>query len=509
MMSLATSLYIASVAQSPKWAIEPVYTSIAEYNDTLLKVYSSRGVTLMNYSGRDVLSAHAAVDSITDFKNGYALLLRYEDGKQRLSGVLNSDFSVTPILEQWYVGEYPYFSEQLLPVYNEKDKYGFIDPSGRVAVKFGYAGVHPFKEGRASVFKSKSGFMKLVEKTASAVGVSQSEYKVAYVNPLGNELKLSREIGDIYFGSSFRYGEALVRNKDGQYFVIDINGMVKRLENAPNLEFDDDYAIKSGYYEKEQPKMRLGDSGIKYFMENDLYGFRKRGEVIVPAQFVEFRPFAGEYAFVRCKSGKWGVLTLDEQSIDISKKVTAADSDDEEAVDFIIKTPEVWKDKLLMFTCVSKTNGATNRFECFADGTLTRTISFILPKGERDLTLIGDHGLIICQYNDAPKKEEEKQAESEVKVSVYPGKVKANAKNNAVITVTIDNVTSKTQKLNVSIVGQQLSGGSYKLTLKAGEKKSYRATFTNVVATEKRRVTVTVGEKKVNRTVEVEPFIVF
>lgn len=503
-----------SIAHTVKWAIEPIYNSIAIYNDSIYKVYSGSGVRLVNRQGKDLLSsAPVTADSITDFKNGYALLMRSESDKQRLVGILHPNLRVTVIDKEWYVDDYPFFSEGLLPVKDKKNKYGFISPNGKVVVKFEYAGVHPFKENRASVFKAKSGFGSLLDKAKEGVGIGNSNgNKVVYITQTGSQISLAAEIGDIYLGSTFRNGEALVQNKEGNYFVIDQNGNVKRIENSPILEFDDDFSIKSGYYPSNSPKnSNYNDGGITYFMENDLYGFKNNGNIIVPAQFAEVQPFHNGYALVRCANSKWGMIGLDKDEITLTKKTTPTNNSEEEAVDYIVNMPTTWNQKNLIFVCATDNKSSLNKYESMANGSNSRTISFVLPIGDRELSIVGDYGLLIWQYYDSKSNDIKKSQtnDSEVKISVYPGKAKANAKNNAFITVTIINESSEAQTMDVIITGKKLSGGKYNLTLSPGEKKNYRMTFSEVTEVEKRRITVKIGSKIVNRTIEVEPFIVF
>lgn len=60
-------------------------------------------------------------DSITNMVEDCSLVLRFVDGKNKLVSILHKDKTTSQISEDWYVGNYTFFSEGKLPVCNKRE----------------------------------------------------------------------------------------------------------------------------------------------------------------------------------------------------------------------------------------------------------------------------------------------------------------------------------------------------------------------------------------------------
>ena len=143
-------------AQTAKWAIAPQYSSITPYGEDMYKVKIGKQVGVVDKDGKIIVGVYA--DSITNMVEDCSLVLRFVDGKNKLVSILHKDKTTSQISEDWYVGNYTFFSEGKLPVCNKKGRFGYIGPNGRVILDFAYSVAHPFSEGWASVCKGKNLF---------------------------------------------------------------------------------------------------------------------------------------------------------------------------------------------------------------------------------------------------------------------------------------------------------------------------------------------------------------
>ena len=141
-------------AQTAKWAIAPQYSSITPYGEDMYKVKIGKQVGVVDKDGKIIVGVYA--DSITNMVEDCSLVLRFVDGKNKLVSILHKDKTTSQISEDWYVGNYTFFSEGKLPVCNKKGRFGYIGPNGRVILDFAYSVAHPFSEGWASVCEGKN-----------------------------------------------------------------------------------------------------------------------------------------------------------------------------------------------------------------------------------------------------------------------------------------------------------------------------------------------------------------
>ena len=492
----------ASKAQTARWVIKPQYTSITPFDAGLYKVKSGSSVGIVDNDGKIIVPIYA--DSITSMIDHCALVLQYTAGKYKLKGILQDGGNFVSITEELYVGDYPFFSEGKLPVYNSKDRYGYIDPNGKQVISFDYSAIHPFSEGWAAVCKGKG----LLQK--GMVLIKKSKEKVFYINERAQLLVLQSDIGDIYSGTSFKNGEALVTTKDGKYCFINTSGRLVRIDNNVTLAFDEKYALQSGDNKADKSAApAVVYDGPTTFSENNLYGYKQESKIVLPAQFQEAMPFSGAYAIV-LKDNKYGVLKLSQESFECRSmpgtlKTTTTGM---ESVDYVVSVPNGWQDTSLELFCVDSKG---NKTSCVrpGDANKSRVFSFVLPKGNRKLSLDSDN-LIVWESAMGDAVSGSSAAETEmIGVSISPTTVKANIKNNASIVITLTNNTADAISFTVKISGDRLKvAGSQVLTLKKGQSKKISAYFTNVVKEESRtvRVSTSVMENNVNKRIQLLPF---
>lgn len=274
-----------------KWKVSPDYTYMSAYGDNMLKVKQFSRCGIIDYDGKEVVPVNA--DSITDLSEGYGLVLRVQDGAYRIEGILKKDKTYTPINEEYYVGDYAFFSEYKLPVMNNKGLYGYIDPTGRKVIDFKYTNIHPFSEGYAAVSKtSKAGT--LLGKGLKMVSINRRE-KMCYIDDHGIALKLQSDLGNIYGATSFYKGEAMVTKKDKSSCIINTSGNIIRIDNNHNLSFNKKYCIINGDDDSDidfddESEKKLATNGFQIRKDNDgKFGLSvkvssKSGQPVVPIE---------------------------------------------------------------------------------------------------------------------------------------------------------------------------------------------------------------------------------
>lgn len=97
-------------AQTARWAIDPQYTSITLYGENMYKVKKYGFTGILNKEGNVIVPVTA--DSITQMTEDCALVLKYEENKYRLTGILHMDQRVVVINDDWYVADFPFFRKE-------------------------------------------------------------------------------------------------------------------------------------------------------------------------------------------------------------------------------------------------------------------------------------------------------------------------------------------------------------------------------------------------------------
>ena len=507
LLSICGLIPFALDAQTAKWVIKPQYTSVTAYGDGMYKVKLGRSVGVLDMEGKAIVPVFA--DSITPLIEECALVLQYEEGKSRLKGILHGNRKMVSVTEEWFVDDFAFFSEGKLPVYIKNGKYGYIGPNGKLILDFDYGFVHPFSEGWAAVSKGKSILGKGIGLIKKNIAKSNKE-KVFYIDEQGRMMTLQSDIGDIYTGTSFKNGEALVITKDNRYCIINTSGQLLRIDNNVILMFDEKYALAVSNEVKENIVPVMAYDGPTTFVENSLYGYKQGNKVILPAQFQTASPFSKGYAIV-AKENKYGVLKLlkgDFQCRSTSGTLKTADAG-MESVDYVISVPDDWKDGSLELTCINGDKTKTCSTQP-GNASNTRIFSFILPKGKPLLSLDGENLVVWESGMAATEPENNLVKEDELSILISPASVKANVKDNAPIAVTLTNNTSEAIELTVKITGDRLKSVTKKLSLAGGQTEKLSTYFTKVSEEESRTVSVSTSltENKVSKRIRLLPFFV-
>lgn len=371
-------------SQSVQWALLPKYSSVENFTDKFYKIRETGKVGLIDMAGKEILPA--SYDSITPFREGYALALNREAGKYAIKAIIdNQGKDISLVQEQYFMTKYQTFSEGKLPVSDARGKYGFILPNGQTAIKCSFSEVHPFCDGRASV----------------TLGLSD----VVYIDENGQLMGM--EPGNIIFGSSFCNGEAVVYTMDRKGYVVNTSGRIVR--NA-NLKIENvrlrsiDYRMSDATCpiakEEESSTKSLANDGILPFQKDGLYGYQKGNSTVLPAQFSAAQPFRNGYAIVK-KDGKFGFLKSGDGQFSVSTNadVLKVRKHESEPVEFTISAPSSWKDSELTLQLTDQ-NGKTEDLKptSSANGTFSYSYTPSVTNKEKEITYkttISGGGLIL------------------------------------------------------------------------------------------------------------------
>lgn len=501
-MATAGALAPAVCAETPRWVVRPIYQQVTRMSENLYKVKQGDIQFVLDNEDRVIVSG---CDSITPFCEGLALILQRTSGDEvKLVSILREDKSVIPVGEEVFVDQFPFFSEGLLPVKNKKGKVGYMDQNGAMAIPFKFSNPHPFSEGLAAVSKGKNLFSKAV----LAVGISDliGKDKVYYINNIGGEIKLAKEIGDIYFGSTFRNGEALVINKERQYCVINRNGQLVRIEPAVTLRFDDHYALVDSGKVEEKPVVRQSD-GTEVFSAGKILGYRKGSQVVVLPQFSYAEPFDKGRA-VATRLGCTGILGFvpGDVVVNMKKGSLPATSPDVKSVDMEVIMPKDYQTSPIEVEIVGKDGKSVSSVTDDGDGTGKHVVSLMLPKGQCTVRVISDNlevwnSGMLSDFGTGDTESDD------VKFAFSTTVAKANAKDVASVAITITNGTS--ERLTGALRVKGGTASVKKVDIPAGGKKVVYVSFSKVTKKGVRVVSVSVGEYSTSRKITVEPFFNF
>lgn len=302
-------------AQTAGWLVKPEYKEIKHYSKDVFKCVDINGhIQLIDWEGRNLLGGVVA-DTVTDYSDGYAVVLEGNRIKGFLAEnshdfiIVNGDFVAT---------KYSYFSEGYIVVAEDgiNGKQGYLDTMGKIFIECKYLEAMPFRHGWAAV--KRDGKDARVKYYAYIPSDKSKEEQIGIVGLGGGK-------ENIYKASSFNdEGVALVYGKDKNYYLI--NSSMKIIKQVSVTGFSSqmnsyDYSYKSS--KSAEVKAPINDKSLEInqdivvFSENQIFGFRtKTGKTILPLQFEDAQPFYAGLAIVE-KGGSYGILKLLNGSFEV------------------------------------------------------------------------------------------------------------------------------------------------------------------------------------------------
>lgn len=287
LLTVGLCMEIQSVAQTVQWAVRPTSAQIEGYGD-LFKIRKNGKTGLIDRHNQIVIPT--AYDSITSFRDGYALAMSRIGNQLKIDAVISEgDYELQPLSEEVFATRYTWFSDGKMPVKGHGG-WGYLGTDGNMAIPCQFQQAYPFSEGFASV---------------------KIEDKAYYINRNMDYLNIEAGYGDLVFASTFLGNEAVVYSSNMKGYVINRKGRtlrpykVKVDQLKPN-KYDHSVGDKTQLF-KDQVQMMEQDNSYSVYKENNLYGYKKDGRIVLPAQLETADHVRGDYANVRYK-GQNGVL---------------------------------------------------------------------------------------------------------------------------------------------------------------------------------------------------------
>lgn len=490
-------------AEVPHWVVTPQYDDLTQVTESLYKFKNNGKSGLIDQNGKIVISG---VDSITPFTEGVALAVTADDnGFYKIRSIIREDRTMKAPDEEMYLSPYPFFSEGLMPVLNKSKKAGYIDTEGNLVIPFKYSNPHPFSNGYAAVSKGK-GFMSSTFKKLG-MGDLLGKDKVFYINPLGGEMKISKDVGDIYFGSTFKNGEALVINKEKQFNFIDQEGRLRRIEPTVTLTFD--YMNRLGDDGIEPDFTFIPSKGTPDVLKiGQISGYADSVKVVVPPQFALALPFSNNRAIV--SNGKeYGIIEMADGDIKLVSSVILSEGTNEnfDNVDYEITMPEAFTKSIIDLKVLDKEGNIFSK----ASGTVGETGKVVLnlniPKDDKTLILSSES---LELWNSKLNQEETGKSENMSQALEYTFKssqAKANSKDVASVVVTVENNSSKEISGEIKMTGAAPYPKT--VTVPAGGKVNINANFYHVKKKEVRNMTIDICGNTISKKITLQPFFNF
>lgn len=296
---LLTPLFCTAVtAQTLKWALRPISAQIESYGQ-LLKIRKAGKCGLILPDGSEVVSA--AYDSITPFNDGFALALNRKENRMKIEAVISDgDYYVQPVIADVYAARYTSFNEGKMPVQGD-DGWGYLGTDGNIAIPMQFTEAYPFSNGWASVMMEEKG--------------KKQKKQIYYIDSNMNILEIAEGSGLLAFASTFSEGKAVIYTYYGMKgYEIDCHGhtLGRYKIDAKEVRINHDHSVgdRREYY-NEQISRQEADEGYQVFQQDGRYGYKYKGQVILPAQLEKAEPVRGGYARVNF-NGQTGILrTID------------------------------------------------------------------------------------------------------------------------------------------------------------------------------------------------------
>ena len=304
-LALMLLLSVTVHAQTAKWMVEPEYDNISYYSKDLFKTWDAGKMQLLDRNGNYLLPR--AVDSVTDYADGYALVLDRSGSYLRIVGFFTEKgHQFQAVNGEYYTNRYSHFSEGMLSVNGPDGKAGYIDNKGNLVIPCQYADARPFLKGWASV--------------------KGDDKKVNYIDQVGRVMVIKFHYGDLTMGTNFNQkGEAMVANYQ-DCAIIDVSGEVvgkykKKGKKVPvrtyDYSFDEDFEDIPGP-SNAKPAF---EQGMETFAYGGKLGYKVGEKVMLKPQFTDAKLFADGMA-IAALDGRYGILTRvnGDVSVDVKGK---------------------------------------------------------------------------------------------------------------------------------------------------------------------------------------------
>ena len=492
-------------AQTVTWAIPPTYESLEEYGD-IYKIREHGKVGLADVTGKTLIPA--VYDSITPFYENLALALEYDEGKYSIKGIINQhNYGMVKIIERYYIMEkYPFFSEGKVVVFNESNKYGYLQSDGSLFKACQYRKTYPFYQGLSCIQKK--------------------EDEIAYLKTNGSELttQLESESYILLTGTSFNEkGEAYVQGKavGVKRCIINTEGKTLREATFSGNKLKN-YEFRKPFYFPPIQGTTLPIDEIDIFLKKGKYGFVNKDNTILPAQFTEATPFKGGYAKVK-KNGKYGVLKLSSGNFQgmMVKNTIKVENGKSETANYRIQMPTEYLNKPVKVEIEEENSGNKIVLSPTESGRDGKEYAFIPTLQDKEteksyLFSLQADGLLLWEDSQhitiqriesyppvlsLPQVTSEFKADSE-------GYVRADKNNKVDIYATIENKSSETLHISITIGGNGITEQTRSLSVAANGNGRISTSINDIK--ERKPVEVFVKTStglKQSKIIKVKPFI--
>lgn len=232
-----------------KWLIRPEYDWIGYYSEEVFKCVKDGKVQLYDMEGHALLPSSA--DSVTDYSDGYALVLAKEKRGYRITGTFSEkDLVFCAIDKPYYTERFTYCSEDFISVADAKGKQGYIDTKGYPIIRCQFREARPYRKGWASV--------------------SLKEGEAHYIDAYGNTLPIKVKVTD---ATSFNeQGEALISNYQ-KLLIINTSGEIVRKYTMKNGQ--DDFPVRAYDYVYDEDWMHFEPSHNRQPNPDSRYQWRR------------------------------------------------------------------------------------------------------------------------------------------------------------------------------------------------------------------------------------------
>lgn len=311
LLSIMSVLAFATAnAKIASWDITSKYEKLNRYYNDIYAFQQNGKWGLVQSGNKEILPA--SYDFITPIVNDYALFGSKEGSKCRLGGIIGANGIITIINEPYYLSvsrqhDYAFFSEDKLVVYNQKGRYGYIDPTGGIVIRCQFDDALPFNDGWAPVLRGN--YFRFINDK--------------YEQNKDNVLSVDFHYGDMTEASCFSNGYAVVAYND-DFAVINTEGV--KIKKIKKDEFDRLFTNNNTSL----------SSLVKGYSETSLYnvitkngkcGLKDGDAIILLPQFDLFPAQYDDGAILTVVNGKYGILKISESDISISTTVDELDVD--------------------------------------------------------------------------------------------------------------------------------------------------------------------------------------